>query len=238
MLHSASRPESSSLSSCGRVSGLVRVSTTSSNTSSNRRDHSVCTFTPSSPCLHSPSFQPIDSIGHGYGFPSSHSQYMGYFASFLVCHMYFTHRFPSTGNSLLDRLFRALVYLFISTWALAVAYSRYIYPPYHSPCPHVHFRLHLNYHSPHQVFWGFSIGVAFGSSLYVVSQVIPRAFPNSLLGRLKLFLLTNPLSQWLQIRDGWAVWPDGGRDVEWHRWRDEWHKRPQGAQLASPSKRD
>jgi membrane-associated phospholipid phosphatase len=63
--------------------------------------------------------------GNGYGFPSSHSQYMGYFAAFLVCHMYFTHRFPSAG-SVLDALWRFIVYSVLYSWAGAVAYSRYV----------------------------------------------------------------------------------------------------------------
>ena len=64
--------------------------------------------------------------GNGYGFPSSHSQYMGYFAAFLVCHMYFTYQFSSTGSSVLDALWRFIVYSVLYSWAGAVAYSRYV----------------------------------------------------------------------------------------------------------------
>lgn len=61
---------------------------------------------------------------NGYGFPSSHSQYMGYFGAFLVCHMYLRHRFASTGYPLADQAFRFFVYLTITTWVVLVAYSR------------------------------------------------------------------------------------------------------------------
>ncbi|KXN93233.1 Putative dolichyldiphosphatase [Leucoagaricus sp. SymC.cos] len=70
--------------------------------------------------------RPIQSIGNGYGFPSSHSQYMGYFATFLMCHMFFKHRFASTGFWVLDGLWRIFVYAGLLGWAGAVAYSRYV----------------------------------------------------------------------------------------------------------------
>ena len=65
-----------------------------------------------------------EALGSGYGFPSSHSQYMGYFAAFLMCHLYFAHRFSSTGSAVLDALWRLVVYLVLCFWAGSVAYSR------------------------------------------------------------------------------------------------------------------
>ena len=35
-------------------------------------------------------------------------------------------------------------------------------------------------------------------------------------------LLDHPIIVWLQIRDGWAIWVDGGREDEWMRWRGLW----------------
>ena len=35
-------------------------------------------------------------------------------------------------------------------------------------------------------------------------------------------LLDHPIIAWLQIRDGWAIWVDGGREDEWLRWRAQW----------------
>lgn len=84
----------------------------------------------------------LGSLGNGYGFPSSHSQYskfeilkscgprllnlneVGYFSTFLICHLYFRHRFASTGSLYLDQAWRILVYIAVSAWGLLVAYSR------------------------------------------------------------------------------------------------------------------
>ncbi|KAL1747849.1 hypothetical protein HDZ31DRAFT_31082 [Schizophyllum fasciatum] len=150
--------------------------------------------------------RPYDEVGQSYGFPSSHSQYMGFFWVFLTCHLYFRHRFASTGNAVLDQAFRLLVYVALAFVSGAVAYSRY----------------YLMYHSARQVVWGFSIGVALGTALYALAVHIPGRNPNSTLGRFKRFLLANPVSTWCQLRDGWAIWPDAGRESEWLRWRAEW----------------
>lgn len=68
----------------------------------------------------------LESIGNGYGFPSSHSQYMGYFTTFLTCHMFFRHRFATSGFGVFDQLWRICVYAGLLGWAGAVAYSRYV----------------------------------------------------------------------------------------------------------------
>ncbi|TFK39774.1 hypothetical protein BDQ12DRAFT_603035 [Crucibulum laeve] len=158
--------------------------------------------------------RPIQSIGNGFGFPSSHSQYMGYFSSFLICHLYFRHKFASTGSWILDQLWRSLLYLGLLAWAGLVAYSRY----------------HLGYHNAYQILWGLGIGIALGVSLYVVSELAPTRRPASFLGEVKAWLLANSISTWLQIRDGWAVWADGGREGEWIRWRREWEKQQKAAE--------
>ncbi|KAI0339603.1 PAP2-domain-containing protein [Trametopsis cervina] len=147
--------------------------------------------------------RPNESLGPGYGFPSSHSQWMGYFAAFLICHFAFRHRFASTGSWLLDRARAVIVYSIIVTWAGAVAYSRY----------------HLTYHSARQVLWGVGIGVVFGVAYYTTVELIPFWFPNSILGSLRSVLVGNPLSAWLRVRDGWAVYPDGGMEEQWQAWK-------------------
>ncbi|KIJ20979.1 hypothetical protein PAXINDRAFT_174333 [Paxillus involutus ATCC 200175] len=149
--------------------------------------------------------RPEDTRLHlnGYGFPSSHSQYMGYFGAFLICHVYFRHRFASTGYPLLDQLFRCFVYLGLIAWVGVVAYSR----------------LHLLYHTPHQVIWGLGIGVSLGIVHYVVTELLPRRQPLSVFGRARAAILTHPVVIWMQIRDGWAIWEDGGREAEWKVWK-------------------
>ncbi|KAJ7043742.1 hypothetical protein C8F04DRAFT_1073156 [Mycena alexandri] len=153
--------------------------------------------------------RPSYSAANGYGFPSSHSQYMGYFASFLMMHLYFRHRFASTGYRILDFAWRIALYAALAAWAFVVAYSRF----------------YLRYHSMAQILWGFGIGVALGVSFYTVCELLPRQRPQSIFGLLKSCLVENPVSTWLQIRDGWDVWADGGREAEWLRWRAEWDRR-------------
>lgn len=83
-------------------------------------------------------------------------------------------------------------------------------------------RYYLGYHNEYQILWGLAIGAVFGVFVYVLAEFIPTRRPHSLLGRFKTFLLINPVSTWFQLRDGWAVWPDGGREDEWVRWRIRW----------------
>ncbi|PPQ68403.1 hypothetical protein CVT26_006075 [Gymnopilus dilepis] len=152
--------------------------------------------------------RPIENLGNGYGFPSSHSQYMAYFATFLICHLYFRHRFSLSGSAILDALWRLVVYAGLLAWTGLVAYSRH----------------YLGYHDWHQITWGLAIGAALGVFVYTVAEGIPSRYPTSTLGQVKSFFLNHPVIVWMQIRDGWAVWADGGREGEWRRWRQEWEK--------------
>ncbi|KAG6331891.1 hypothetical protein ID866_7197 [Astraeus odoratus] len=86
-------------------------------------------------------------------------------------------------------------------------------------------RLHLLYHTSHQVIWGLGIGVFLGTVHYVVTELLPYQWPLSPFGRARTSLLTNPIVDWMQIRDGWAIWPDGGREVEWKHWKDKYNER-------------
>ncbi|KAH9022468.1 PAP2-domain-containing protein [Lactarius pseudohatsudake] len=153
--------------------------------------------------------RPPGSVGNGYGFPSSHSQNMGYFATFLILHLHFKHKFGPSGHRIVNQAAQASIYLVIVAWAIIVAYSRY----------------HLSYHSVSQILWGGSMGISFGLSFYTVTELIPTRRPNSLLGKTRTFLLTNSLSTWLRIRDGWAVWSDSGIEDQWQLWYREWRKR-------------
>ncbi|OCH91518.1 PAP2-domain-containing protein [Obba rivulosa] len=152
--------------------------------------------------------RPNLDLGEGYGFPSSHSQWMGYFAAFMTCHFIFRHRFPTTGIRVLDVAWKATVHSAIALWAAAVATSRY----------------YLSYHTIPQVLWGLAIGIAFGATYYSVVELIPVWWPSSLLGQARILLLSNPVSTWFRLRDGWAVWHDGGIETQWLRWREEWDR--------------
>jgi len=128
---------------------------------------------------------------------------MGYFASFLIFHIYFRQKFATTGFWVIDQAWRMIIYLGLATWAGTVAYSR----------------LYLSYHTSHQIIWGFLIGIGFGTSFYIATELIPRNRPLSILGQIRSFELSNPISEWFRVRDGWMVWRDGGREEDWKRWK-------------------
>ncbi|EJF57208.1 PAP2-domain-containing protein [Dichomitus squalens] len=153
--------------------------------------------------------RPNHDLGDGYGFPSSHSQWMGYFLSFLILHFSLRHRFVPTGSKVLNWARDIFLFTFITSWSVGVAYSRY----------------YLSYHTPKQVLYGFSIGVTFGTFYYLLTEFVPVRFPNSPLGRFRTALLTNPLSTWFRLRDGWSVWSDAGTEAQYLVWRKEWDRK-------------
>lgn len=150
----------------------------------------------------------------GYGFPSSHSQFMGYFASFMLLHLYFRHKFTSTGNALVDLLWTLAMRGAVLGLALVVCYSRF----------------HLGYHTVHQILWGFGIGLVVGSVYYGITEYIPFFEPQSLPGKIRRWSLNSPVFTWLRIKDGWAVWQDGGHEEEYKRWRKQWDSKRSKAQ--------
>ncbi|KAF8506400.1 hypothetical protein BU17DRAFT_71289 [Hysterangium stoloniferum] len=80
--------------------------------------------------------RPHESPGDGYGFPSSHSQWMGYFSSFLILHLYFRHRFTSCGICGIGRiglLLKVLWGAFIGTVIGSATYLALEYVPAHHP---------------------------------------------------------------------------------------------------------
>lgn len=95
-------------------------------------------------------------------------------------------------------------------------------------------RLNLLYHTLHQVKWGLVIGLVLGVSHYVCTELLSAKFPDSMFGRIRFAIVNHPISVWLQLRDGWAVWEDGGREAEWKQWRTEWLK--QHARLTGKKK--
>lgn len=55
-----------------------------------------------------------------------------------------------------------------------------------------------------------------------MTELIPSRWPNSALGKLRIAIISNPMSAWLRIRDGWAVWEDGGMEDAWQSWNLKW----------------
>ncbi|KAI8852222.1 phosphatidic acid phosphatase type 2/haloperoxidase, partial [Chytridium lagenaria] len=88
--------------------------------------------------------RPTNYLGKGYGMPSSHAQFMAFFAVFLMSHYYI---------SSIQKHAIALLTTFI---ALSVAYSR----------------IHLNYHTTPQVIAGYICGTLFGLTWFIICEVI------------------------------------------------------------------
>lgn len=73
--------------------------------------------------------------------------------------------------------------------------------------------------------WGAGIGTGLGVVHYILTELLPYRWPLSIFGQARAAILTNPVVQWVQIRDGWAVWADAGREVEWKGWKEKYDER-------------
>jgi dolichyldiphosphatase len=149
---------------------------------------------------------------------------MAYFATFLVLHLHFRHRFTSSGSWVVDKLIRLTIHVAFISWAGVVAYSRYAHFCTSTQVVSLPPRYHLVYHSSHQIFWGLSIGIVFAVVFYAVTEHIPTRRPNSYLGQIRTFALANPVSKWLRLRDGWAIWSDSGLEESWQIWWEKWEE--------------
>jgi dolichyldiphosphatase len=66
---------------------------------------------------------------------------------------------------------------------------------------------------------GYGIGVIFGITYYLVTE---PARSTSRAARLRTALLDSSIAQYWRIRDGWAVYQDGGVEEEWVIWRKKY----------------
>ncbi|TKY89040.1 hypothetical protein EX895_001571 [Sporisorium graminicola] len=105
--------------------------------------------------------RPTDRLGAGYGMPSSHSQFLGFFAAFFLAHFYLNRPPLVKPRSLINSMRRfehALAMVLIASISLLTCYSRH----------------HLHYHSPPQIIVGFSIGLAFGGFYYYFTEYLSK----------------------------------------------------------------
>jgi hypothetical protein len=86
-------------------------------------------------------------------------------------------------------------------------------------------RFHLGYHTPSQILWGLGIGISLGVGYYGLTEYIPSHYSRSVPAKLRRGLLSSSLFTWLRIKDGWAVWQDGGHEDGYRRWRALWDKK-------------
>nr|POE93067.1 putative dolichyldiphosphatase [Quercus suber] len=136
--------------------------------------------------------------GKGYGMPSSHAQFVAYFATFISLFLLLRHQPHHTTHSSSTHVptpFWQLLALSASAvaWAAAVAYSR----------------VYLAYHSPRQVYVGCAVGFACALAWFVVTGWARRV------GWVEA-LLEVPIVRWSRFRD--LVVSEDPVDAGWERW--------------------
>ncbi|KAI0525569.1 PAP2-domain-containing protein [Xylaria bambusicola] len=138
--------------------------------------------------------------GKGYGMPSSHAQFVTFFAVSLALFLLFRHQPPGpehrrknhTPLTLLERVFWSIVGLL---GALTVAWSR----------------VYLNYHTEKQVLVGCTAGSVIAIAWFITTSILRQTGWVS-------WGMETPIAKWLRVRDlvveedlcqaGWEKWDD------------------------------
>ncbi|CDU24989.1 related to CAX4-required for full levels of dolichol-linked oligosaccharides [Sporisorium scitamineum] len=105
--------------------------------------------------------RPTDRLGAGYGMPSSHSQFLGFFAAFFLAHFWLNRPPLVKPRSLINSMRRfehALAMVLIASISVLTCYSRH----------------HLHYHTPLQIIVGLSIGLFFGGVYYYFTEYLSK----------------------------------------------------------------
>ncbi|KAI1292708.1 hypothetical protein EDD11_008708 [Mortierella claussenii] len=116
--------------------------------------------------------RPTEYLGDGYGMPSSHSQFMAYFATYMVILMY---RSGASSGAISPHIVSVLVII----WSSVVIYSR----------------VHLFYHTWQQVVAGSLCGCAFAIGYYFFTQRFLRA------RGMHEWMLDNSFGRWAYLVD-------------------------------------
>ena len=135
-------------------------------------------------------------FGKGYGMPSSHSQFVAYFSLSLALFLLFrhqtTHHTSYRPSTFIERLSVAIL---ACICALAVAASR----------------VYLSYHTPKQVWIGFSAGLAFAIVWFLFTTYLRSA---GWIG----WGLDSGISRMLRFRD--LILTEDLQDAGWGRWEE------------------
>ncbi|KAM0713975.1 hypothetical protein Q7P37_010938 [Cladosporium fusiforme] len=141
--------------------------------------------------------RPAQMLGKGYGMPSSHAQFVAFFAVYLGLWVVVRHD-PWKENASKTHVptpmwQRVALALAAMTGAVAVAQSR----------------IHLNYHTPRQVYIGFAVGSLCAVAWFIVTSVGRHC------GMIDSLLDFGPL-RWLRMRD--LLVNEDMVDAGWERW--------------------
>ncbi|GAB6027905.1 Dolichyldiphosphatase 1 [Chamberlinius hualienensis] len=116
-----------------------------------------------------------------YGMPSSHSQFMWFFAIYTAFFLFIRIHNGGPNNSILDNAWKFVVTLGVFSSALVVSYSR----------------VYLQYHTCMQVVWGAIIGMTLATIWFAITQVVlTPLFP---------VIASWPISEFLMIRDSTLI---------------------------------
>lgn len=135
-----------------------------------------------------------EMFGKGYGMPSSHAQFMTYFAIYMSLFLVFRHS-PSYAGSYpySDFLLRTALTVGLCASAVAVSASR----------------VYLNYHTPRQVLAGSAVGLVCACGWFVVTGLLRRS------GWID-WVTELTVSRLLRVRD--LVVSEDLAEAGWQRW--------------------
>jgi dolichyldiphosphatase len=135
-----------------------------------------------------------EMFGKGYGMPSSHAQFMTYFAIYLTLFLAFRHSpFYAGSYPYSDFLLRTALTVGLCASAVAVSASR----------------VYLSYHTPRQVLAGSGVGFICACGWFVVTGLLRRS------GWID-WVTESTLSRLLRIRD--LVVSEDLAEAGWQRW--------------------
>ncbi|KAF1810010.1 DOLPP1 protein [Eremomyces bilateralis CBS 781.70] len=138
--------------------------------------------------------RPKQMFGKGYGMPSSHAQFVGFFAIYLALFLLVRHDpRPETSHVPTTFLQRLLLSIVAFLCAVAVAVSR----------------IYLSYHTPKQVLVGFVAGSVCAVAWFQVTSILrARGWVD--------WGLQQPIARLARLRD--LVLTEDLQDAGWGRW--------------------
>ncbi|KAJ5180190.1 hypothetical protein N7492_003400 [Penicillium capsulatum] len=145
--------------------------------------------------------RPKEMFGKGYGMPSSHAQFMAYFAVYLTLFLAFRHK-PSYATSYpyLGFYLRTAMTFGLCLGAAGVAASR----------------VYLNYHTPKQVLAGCGAGIVCACGWFALTSLLRR-------GGMIEWAIDSTAARLLRIRD--LLVSEDLAEAGWLRWEDRRLKR-------------